>query len=291
MALTVEAAFREFESAIALTEAQREKMRTRAARVKDLLVASFPADCDAPIDASRLMGSGARGTIIRPLDDIDVLAVFENKNSVFEKYRHNSQSFLYWVRQRIDARTDVRKVGARGQAVRLFYTDGLNVDIAPTFAVNGGGYFLPAGDGSWLRTDPPKQEQWAQERESSLSSQFKRRVRILKRWNNIHSCRLDSWQLEVMVGTVFTSMSSNHREGVQKFFGWAGSYIHVQDPDGYGGDLAAALTYSQESEIKNSFSTNHQRASEAVKAEEARDHKEAIRLWRIILGDDFPAYG
>ncbi len=291
MARTVEQAFKEFAAAIVLTEAQRVTMVSRAARVKELLDESFPADCDVPLKTSRLMGSGARGTMIRPLDDIDVLAVFTNKNQVFEKYRHDSQSFLYWVTRRIDARTEVQQVGARGQAVRLFYKDGLHVDIAPVFGVNSGGYFLPAGDGSWIKTDPPKQEQWAQDRDTALSGQFRRRVRILKRWNNEHSKRLGSWHLEAMVGAAFSTMSSNHAIGLQKFFEWAGGYIHVQDPDGYGGDLGASLTPLQESDLKQSFSSTHGRASDAIEAQRDGDHEEAIRLWGIILGDDFPAYG
>lgn len=291
MALTVDKAFGEFETKIALTVTQRSRIVARAVRVRELLEDSFSSDCDAPLQTSRLMGSGARDTIIRPLDDLDVLAVFSNKNQVFEKYRYDSQGFLYWVRQRIDARTDVQKVGARGQAVRLFYTDGLHVDIAPVFSVSGGGYFLPAGDGSWLRTDPPKQEQWAKERDTALSGQFKRRARMLKRWNNEHNKRLGSWHLEVMIGGVFTSMSSNHRIGVQKFFDWAGGYIHIQDPDGYGGDLGTGLSTSQESDIKTCLASNHKRASAAVEAEDDGDPEEAIRQWRIVFGDEFPSYG
>lgn len=291
MALTVEQAFREFEAKIALTDSQRDKMTSRASRAKELLETSFASDCSAPLRTTILMGSGARNTIIRPLDDIDVLVVFDNKDSVFDQYRHDSQAFLYWVRKRIDVRTEVQKVGARGQAVRLFYKDGLHVDIAPVFSWSQGGYALPAGDGSWLTTCPAKQQQWANDREATLSDQFKRRVRILKRWNNEHSKRLGSWHLEVMVGTAFKTMSPNHRLGVQKFFEWADGYLHVQDPDGHGRDLGAGLLASQESDIKVSFATNYKRASAAVEAEDAGDPSEAIHLWRVVLGDDFPSNG
>jgi hypothetical protein len=35
----------------------------------------------------------------------------------------------------------------------------------------------------------------------------------------------------------------------------------------------------------------HKRAQEANAAEARGDHEEAIRLWKIILGSDFPNYG
>lgn len=289
--MAVEQAFREFEAKIALTDAQRNKMVARTSLVKTLLERSFPANCDAPVRLSILMGSGARGTIIRPLDDIDMLAVFGNKDGVFERYRGDSQALLYWVRKRVNARTEVQKVGARGQAVRLFYTDGLHVDIAPVFSWSKGGYALPAGNGTWVTTDPLKQGRWAKERDVALSGQFKRRVRMLKRWNNEHSKRLESWHLEVMIGRVFKSMGSDHRVGLQKFFEWAGEHLHVEDCDDSHRDLGTSLSRSQEQDIKASLSANRKRAAAAVEAEKAGDASEAIRLWRMVLGEDFPSYG
>lgn len=291
MATTTDQAFREFEARIALTQVQREKAAARATRARDFLKETFPASYEIPLRTAVLMGSTKRGTAIRPLDDIDVLAIFDNKDNVYEKYRYNSQAFLYRIRERINANTAVQQVGARGQAVRLFYTDGLHVDIAPVFGYSGGGYGLPSGSGGWIATDPPKQEAWADERDEALGNQFKRRVRLLKRWNTVHSKRLGSWHLEVMVGKVFTSMSSDHRSGLMKFFEWAGTYLHVDDPDGRGGDLGIDLTSAQAQAITDSFASNHTRATNAVSAEARGDHREAIRLWGILLGNEFPAYG
>lgn len=290
MANTTAKAFDQFERKIRLTAAQRDKVASRAKRVRTFLSESFPDSYDIPLQEATLMGSAGRGTIIRPLDDIDVLATFRNKNGVFDKYRSDSQSFIYRLRGQINAKTTVQQVGTRGQAVRLFYNDGLHVDIAPAFAWDIGGYALPSGTGGWITTDPVAQEKWVKERESTLNRQFRRTVRLLKRWNSIHSSRLGSWHLEVMVGRVFTSLSSNHREVLMRFFEWAPGYLSVQDPDGYGGDLGASLTWTQQSNIKNSFNSNHARAVKAVNAETRGNHAEAIRLWKIILGSEFPSY-
>lgn len=291
MATSVADAFTQFQERIALTSPQQSSAMARQKRSKEFLEKHFPASYELPLRSAVPMGSTERGTAIRPLDDIDLLAVFDNKDGVFERYRNDSQAFLYRIKNRIDAKTTVQQVGARGQAVRLFYNDGLHVDIAPVFRWASGGYCLPAGDGGWILTDPLKQADWVEGRETALSGQFKRRVRILRRWNAVHSRRLGSWHLEVIVGRTFNTMSSNHRVGLMRFFEWAPRFLHVQDPDDLGGDLGAGLTMTQEIGIGQSLSSSHTRSVAAVDAEARGDHKEAIRLWRIILGEDFPAFG
>jgi hypothetical protein len=293
VATTTAKSFDEFSETISLTTAQSKLVTDRAAIAKTLLLSTFPPTDLTPFTTSNLMGSCKRKTVIRPLDDLDVIAIFQNKDSVFETYRRDSQAFLYRLREKINAKTTVESVGARGQVVRLFYKDGLHVDIAPVFKWSGehSGYALPSGNGGWITTDPQKQTEWASERQATLSNQFLRRVRMLKRWNNEHSKRLGSWHLEVMVGSAFGSMSNNSRQGIAKFFEWAPGYLHVNDPDGHGGDLGSKLTKSQEREVIESFSREHARALKALAAEDRGDHKEAIRIWRIVFGDDFPSYG
>lgn len=291
MAMTTRAAFDEFESLIALTANQKATVKTRTGTIRQLLTETFPASDITPLSSSTLIGSADRGTIIRPLDDIDVLAVFANKDGVFETYRYDSQQFLYRVTNSIKAKTQVLTVGSRGQAIRLFYTDGLHVDIAPVFSWNSSGFALPAGDGTWITTDPAEQAKWANQRQSDLNGQFKPVVRLMKRWNAVHSRRVASFHMEVIVGNVFTSIGTNHRETLAKFFEWAQSYLHVTDPAGHGGDLGAGLTYQQQQDVVNSMARSRERATRAVTAETNGDHEEAIRLWRIILGGEFPSYG
>jgi len=57
-----------------------------------------PASSDMPLTSTKVIGSAGRQTIIRPIDDIDVLAVFRNKNNVYRKYAGDSKQFLYRVR-------------------------------------------------------------------------------------------------------------------------------------------------------------------------------------------------
>jgi hypothetical protein len=221
---------------------------------------------------------------------VDILAIFENKNSIFEDYRNDSKKFLYRVRDAL-SNYQVKVVGARGQAVRLFYTQQPHVDIAPVFKWSSGGYALPAGNGSWLTTDPFAQAEWLSKRNELLNYHLKPVVRLLKRWNRAHSSRLKSFHLEVMAATLFATMGSNYRSALHVFFSNAHNHLAVQDPAGYGGDLSARLTAQQRTDISTSFHSARDRAKKALDAEAGGNHKDAIYQWGLILGDEFPAYG
>lgn len=290
MALTTAKAFDEFKDRLLLTDTQKALVSGRRDTTAGYLKSSFGASSNMPLSRTKLIGSAGRWTIIRPLDDVDVMAVFENKDGIFETYRNDSQAFLYRVR---DALSDysVKIVGARGQAVRLFYTNAPHVDIAPVFKWNGDGYALPNGTGGWLTTDPDYHETWMVERNKALSDRLKPLVRMLKRWNAVHSKRLKSFHLEVLVASSFTSLGGDSRNACEIFFGYAKDRLTVVDPAGHSGDLSSYLSPSQRQEVVTSMESARQRAANANAAERNGDHKEAIRLWRIIFGDEFPAYG
>lgn len=289
MALTTATAFSQFGDKIQLTDTQKNTVRDRRQTVHGYLSDSFGSDSNMPLLRAKLIGSAGRSTMIRPPDDVDVLAVFAAAK-VWPTYQWDSKKFLYRVRDAL-AEYQVKIVGARGQAVRLFYNSPPNVDIAPVFEYDSGGYALPRGDGGWLTTDPDYHETFLTQRNSELGGNLKPLIRMLKCWNRAHSGRLRSFHLEVVVQATFKSLGSNFRDAACKFFEWAGSHLSVQDPAGHSGDLSSYLTWSARDAVVQSFATAHGRAKKALEAEDDDDHKEAIRLWRLVFGDEFPAYG
>lgn len=290
MATTTARAFEEFKSKLELTENQKDANKSRLKISTSYLEESFPPSSSTPLKETKMIGSASRGTIIRPIDDIDVLAEFTNKDSVFEKYRYDSQKFIYRVRDALNS-YKVQIVGARGQAVRLFYRDAPHVDIAPVFKWDNGAYALPDGSGGWLTTDPDGHNEHIDKRNRELSHNLKPMIRMFKRWNNVHSKYLKSFHLEVVTANVFTSIGNNSRDASEKLFEWAQSNLYVSDPTGHSGDLSSYLTYSSRQSVVNRLESDRQRAAKANEAEGKGDHAEAIRIWRLIYGDEFPAYG
>lgn len=295
MATTVPKAFDEFSAKLTPTANQWATISSRRSTVEGYLTDSFGGDSNMPLTTLRIIGSAGRRTLIRPVDDLDVFAVFDD-SQVWDTYRSNSQKLITRVRQALDGYR-IETVGTRGQAVRLFYTSGPNVDITPAFPIVNGltgttnGYYIPAGDGSWVQTDPYQHHDFMAQRNQELGSRLKPLVRKLKRWNNVHSRRIKSFHLEVLAQSIFSSLGGDSREALELFFANAGASLHVQDPAGYSGDLAAGLTFNQEHDIKQSFTNALGHVRSARAAEAIGETAEALRQWRIVFGNEFPAYG
>jgi hypothetical protein len=288
MPLTTAQAFDAFMGAISITEYQKTSIvNGRKDSVIENLTAAFPKTSDMPFLEGRLIGSAAKGTIVRPLDDIDVLATFSNENGAWARYARDSQAFLYRIRKAYDG-IEIAQVGARGQAIRVFFKTGGHVDVAPVFIQSEDVFHLPSGNGSWILTSPFVANKWFTDKNAELGYNLAPLVRLLKKWNAAHSKRLRSFHLETIAGETFGSLSTNRRTALQRFFEWGGSRLDAQDPGGKSGSLSSYLSWSGRDEVLKSFATANDRAQRALTAEGAGDHEEAKRLWRIILGDTFP---
>jgi len=288
MTLTTAQAFTKFLEDLSATPYQKTSfIPARKKSVDDRLTAKFGAESDMPYFKGILMGSAEKNTIIRPFDDIDVLAVFSNANDAWDKYRYESKSFMYRIRDAYNG-LSVQQVGARGQAIRVFYETGGHVDIAPVFYSGNNVYQLPAGDGSWLSTAPTVASGWFADKNKAVGCNLAPVVRLAKSWNRAHSKRMRSFHLETVAGATFSQLGTNYRIALHKFFEWAPGHLDVSDPGGQGGALSSYLTWAKRDELKAALASAADRASKALDAESKGDHAEAKRLWRIILGDDFP---
>ena len=132
MASTVSKAFDEFEEKLRPTKNQKTTIASRRTVTAGYLSESFGSGSGMELLSTKVIGSAGRDTIIRRIGDIDVLAVFEN--AAFYTYKDDSRKFLYRVRGAL-SKYNVKVVAARGQAVRLFYSEPPHVDIAPQCSV------------------------------------------------------------------------------------------------------------------------------------------------------------
>lgn len=292
MASTVPKAFDEFEAKLRPTNNQQATIASRRSVTARYLSQSFGSGSGMELLSTNVIGSADRETIIRPVGDIDVLAVFED--AAFYNYRNDSRKFLYRVRDALN-KYNVKIVGARGQAVRLFYDQPPHVDIVPAVKRDSGGYFIPSGTTDfwghhrWLITDPDEHARWISEQNAALSYNLKPLIRLLKRWNREHSSHLRSFHLEVMAAEVFATLGSNRRTASQEFFEWAGNHIDVKDPAGHSGNLSSYMTWYSRLEFQSLLDNSSRRANKAIEAEESGNRAEAMRLWRIVYGPEFPS--
>ena len=118
--MTTAQAFDAFQEKITPTDAQRADITSKHEATEKYLRAAFPPSSTLPVARVILIGSAARGTTIRPVNDLDVMAEFTNKDKIFEQYRKDSGAFLQRISVALNAKTSIGKIEARGQAVRLF---------------------------------------------------------------------------------------------------------------------------------------------------------------------------
>lgn len=291
MSINTAEAFDAFHKRIKLTDIQRQMVKDRRANVSEYLTSAFGASSNMPLARTWVIGSAQRGTMIRPLNDIDMMASFSNSEKAFQRYQSNSRNFLYRVRDALNNVSDVKVVGARGQAVRFFYTDGLHVDVVPVFKWSSGGYALPSGDGSWLTTNPDTHQTYLQNKSKGLDGNLRQFIRAMKQWNRSHSSRIKSFHLEMLVATTMSQLDNNSRDAAQVFFGGAKNSLSVPDPAGHSDDLSSYLGWYNRSQVKSSFERAEEQAQRANIAEAKGNHKKAIGIWGTVFGDEFPAYG
>lgn len=289
MSTTTAGAFTDFLAKIEPTSAQWDIIVSRDAVAAKLLGEHFMGT-NLPLVGTKLMGSAAKRTIIRPIDDVDILAQFDNAHNAFDLYKYDSRKFLYRVREGLAGKR-IETVGSRGQAVRLFYATGGHVDIAPVFGLADGGYYLPSGGGGWISTDPFAGRDWFLKRNAELGYNLRPLVQLLKKWNRAHSLRMRSFHLETVAAAMFAKLGSNHRQNLSVFFASLERHLAVNDPGGHSGRLDGYLTATALQGLLVQAATQNTRVAQALVAEAKGDHKEAIRLWTIVLGSEFPSYG
>ena len=292
MAKTTPEAFNDFFDRIKPSDALNRTIEARKNAVIDVLKAAFPSSSTLRYRSTTLIGSIGRKTASKPIDDIDLLVHLHVDTDLWNStYRNDSSKFLYRVRDGIKNATTVQKVGARGQAVRLFYADGPTVDIAAVEKYSSGAFAIPDGTGGWLSTNPVVHADYIDKKNAELSNNLKRFVQVVRQWNHAHSSYLHSFHFEMLAARTFTSLSANRRTALKIFFKHNYNNLSVNDPAGFSGDLSTYLTTSQRQAVNLNIARAYDQATKAIDAENRGNEQEAIRLWRVILGDDFPSYG
>lgn len=292
MATTTADAFNEFYEAICEDDSTKTVVTQRRNSVVSALKSAFPSSSTMRYQSDHLIGSFGRHTASRPFEDIDVMVHLKVDDDLWENtYQYNSSSFLYRVRTSLNSSSTVKKVGARGQAVRLFYADGLYVDVAAVVKYNSGGYGIPDGSGGWMGTDPIEHQAYMNRRNTELGSNLKRFVVIAKQWNKAHSSYLSSFHMEMLAARTFGTLGTNRREALRLFFDYNQYNLSVSDPAGYSADISDYLTWNARNSVNTALGAARDRADVALAAEDRGDHAESIRHWKIILGSRFPNYG
>jgi hypothetical protein len=285
MAYTVDAAFNSFYDQINLSGDHRETANKRQGIV-ELLKKDF--------EILEAFGTGSipKFTALKGHADLDVMVALHFGKHIKGKL---PSTVLQNVRDALaEYRTGVR---SNGQAVTLYYDTWPNVDIVPVSRVvddNGKvtHFNVPnSNTEEWMPSRPKEHSATIEFRSSQCGPNFRRIIKMVKHWNRIHSEFLSSYHIEVLAVNILVGNLEDLPWELHYFFDRAVDLVksslwyEVSYADAY-------LTYTREEAVKR-LETGKSKSLDAWHSTYGsnNDHETAIKNWKQIFGDKFPAYG
>lgn len=238
-------------------------------------------------------GSIPKFTALKSAADVDVMVALHYGKHIKDK---SPTQVLQSVRDALaEWRTGTRR---NGQAVTLHYKTWPNADIVPVARVvdaqgNVLHYEVPdSNNDTWIPSKPKELASTIEAKSTECGYLFRRMIKMMKHWNRIHSDYLTSYHIEVLAIRAINGKQENVSWDVFQFFENARklleSYIYYDT--GFADDY---LSWSDRQEVLKRFDTaiSLTRSAWWQTYGDKDDHKEAIRLWRQVFGDQFPQYG
>lgn len=284
---TTARAFAKLDDLIRLSAEDKAVIAARRDEAERALRAIFPPGCALPLVGVATIGSAGRDTMIRPLDEVDIFAVFSAANSAWKRFRWDSRDLVLCVRNAIGGER-IQTIGSRGQALRIVYDSPPDVHLVPAFDHPRAGYVMPDRVGGWLPTRPERHTSWT----ADLGPRVISAVRLLKAWNRVCGSHLRSFHIEALAGQVLAGRGLNTRQGLAEVFRHMDEVgLVAADPADVGGDLSAYLCPEDVDALAETIRAARIYSAKAVGAEQAGDHEEAVALWGSVFGPEFPTFG
>jgi hypothetical protein len=279
-------------------DAAAEHVR-EARRRRDVFCSAFIGEDDVvEVVAS---GSLARGTQREPINDVDLVIVFDHAgHQEWGVAGVSAADALTKTGQRINAllgatsgsfAQEVRLARPGNHAVKCFLDDPdaespFTVDVMPALRQADGTLLVPEkANERWILTDPEFLIARVTERQGEWSL-FRPLVRVLKLWNDDHDTTMKSLTMEVLALERLAE-ESNRPRALQRFFTAAEQAIDfpIEDPAGLCGPTQREIDRER---ARAELSAAAKTSWEAVVAQEQGETEHAACLWRSVFGEAFP---
>lgn len=267
---------------------------TEARRRRDLLKTLKSAE---DVKEVRPSGSLARGTHKDPINDVDMVVVFDpTQHDDWGSAGSSAEEALEHVRSLVkkqlgsDGTGDVRHTRIQNHSIKCFLDDpndpsAFTVDVTPALVRASGGLWIPERKSAdWIASDPQHLIDVVGKRHADWN-EFARLVRVLKRWNSDNGGHMKSLVVEVLA---LDHLPVDSRpSALASFFAAAQEavWLPVEDPARLCGDIQPDLDRAAASSALSKAADLAARAVEAA----ARDEKRHAQcLWNKLFGDIYP---
>jgi Second Messenger Oligonucleotide or Dinucleotide Synthetase domain len=292
---TVAQAFHNFLTNLELRQDEQETASKKQNDLRDLLRTKMPG-----IARDILVGSYARRTAVRPLNDIDIFLILDP--SVHGHRRSRPPLLLLEDLQRA-LRNCYSVPGPetriQGRSVNIeFSGSSIAFDVIPAFSEGSrpGNYEIPdRNQETWIKTNPERHNKACIEANNRADGALNQLIKAAKHWNyrqgDADSDKpLRSFHLEVMAYSAFASAPRNPREGMAFLLEHLTNRISrpCPEPADLGPNLDADLTAEARKRAEEALLRASSRAKEAVRCE-TTDPSRAHEGWRELFGAEYGA--
>ncbi|HEY8465208.1 MAG TPA: nucleotidyltransferase [Solirubrobacterales bacterium] len=241
-------------------------------------------------------GSLARSTQREPINDVDVIIVFNAADHPgWGQDGSSADDALGYLQQRVkdllganggSVEQAVRRVDRKNHAVKCFLDDpgdpdAFTVDAMPALRQPTGELLVPERRSeTWIRTDPEHLIRRVAERQSDWDL-FRPLVRVLKYWNETAKAGMKSLTVEVLA-LANLSEESTRPKALQRFFAAAVNAVDlpIEDPAGHCGETQPDLDRDHARACLDDAAS---KAWHAVNAQDAGETDRAGCLWREVM--------
>jgi hypothetical protein len=242
-------------------------------------------------------GSAQRGTLIRPIEaiDVDMLVLFEAPPIVMNQF-DDGQNFL---RAMLDLLQDLPGETAlfEGECIRIDFDTPPLFDIFPAvdwFGQRSTYMFPHGGRNTWYRSNPFVLDRLTMKRNAKLQRRLTLMLRMLKVWNRYWRVGLRSFHLETLAirkvkelhGYWPIEIEAFLEIGAQKGAG----FLSTRLPGDRRVDLAKEMSNAEKTHVIERFRDAAHVLKEGNRAGENRDYETAVGLYRSVFGDPFPEW-
>ncbi|MFI6675229.1 nucleotidyltransferase [Kribbella sp. NPDC050470] len=294
--MDVNDAFGIFQDAVNVPPAPLKTARQR----RDVFKSGLAVEAD--VDEVLPSGSLARGTHKDPINDVDVVVIYdEDDHPDWGEPGDSAEDALSYTGSVINdvlgatAGTHAREVrlaSPRNHAVKCFLDDpdddsGFTVDAMPALRRDGVLLVPEAKNRIWVETNPEYLISEIAARHAEWNK-FAGTIRMLKWWASDQDIKIKSLVMEVLALN-YLPTDTNRPSALNEFFhkAWdhANNGFNIEDPAGLCGVIQKDLDLAAFGEC---LATARDLSSNAIRAQARNGTALAIGYWRELFGDDFP---
>lgn len=292
---TVSEAFAEFASRLEITDTEAKSASRRQQKLRDQVKAG-----GLDVDEDFLIGAYARHTKTKPLRDVDIMVVLDDRTYLDKHPR----SVLDAVKAILDPHYGSERVCVDRFAVRVDFgvavvndvsDEVVSFDVVPAFT-DGDHYQIPDDvTGEWVQTDPTIHADLATAANKALDEHWKPLVKMLKKWNDTAGSPVEpSFLIEVMALDLLRPPWTGQTPFLlREFFATAAERISDgwPDPAHLGPDVSDVLDASpmKMQTAKAALRVAEAACTEAMRADRAGCTGDALTAWRALFGPLFPS--